>query len=191
MLIFLAMLEDEGDSGKFTELYQQYKGLAFWVAKQIIGDDYLAEDVVQEAFTRIAKNFSKISIKNDISCNKTKSFIVIVVERTAIDFYRKRKRIQQWEVYPEKWESSLFAVENPPLKEESAVYCAMKELPKKYSEILFLHYVNGLSSSEISGVLKIKDSTVRTRIARGKRELEKLLADWLVRRREEKEASGE
>lgn len=191
MLIFLAMLEDEGDSGKFTELYQRYKGLAFWVAKQIIGDDYLAEDVVQEAFTRIAKNFSKISIKNDISCNKTKSFIVIVVERTAIDFYRKRKRIQQWEVYPEKWESSLFAVENPPLKEESAVYCAMKELPKKYSEILFLHYVNGLSSYEIGSVLKIKDSTVRTRIARGKRELEKLLADWLVRRREEKEASGE
>lgn len=190
MLIFLAMLEDEGDSGKFTELYQQYKGLAFWVAKQIIGDDYLAEDVVQEAFTRIAKNFSKISIKNDISCNKTKSFIVIVVERTAIDFYRKRKRIQQWEVYPEKWESSLFAVENPPLKEESAVYCAIKELPKKYSEILFLHYVNGLSSSEIGSVLEIKDSTVRTRIARGKRELEKLLADWLVRR-EEKEASGE
>ncbi len=191
MLIFLAMLEDEGDSGKFTELYQRYKGLAFWVAKQIIGDDYLAEDVVQEAFTRIAKNFSKISIKNDISCNKTKSFIVIVVERTAIDFYRKRKRIQQWEVYPEKWESSLFAVENPPLKEESAVYCAMKELPKKYSEILFLHYVNGLSSYEISSVLKMKDSTVRTRIARGKRELEKLLADWLVRQREEKEASGE
>ena len=117
--------------------------------------------------------------------------MVIVVERSAIDFYRKRKRIQQWEVYPEKWESSLFAVENPPLKEESAVYCAMKELPKKYSEILFLHYVNGLSSYEISSVLKMKDSTVRTRIARGKRELEKLLADWLVRQREEKEASGE
>ncbi|MCH5264280.1 MAG: sigma-70 family RNA polymerase sigma factor [Lachnospiraceae bacterium] len=187
MLLFLAMLENEGDSEKFTKLYQQYKGLAFWVANQVLMDDYLSEDAVQEAFTRIARNFSKLFLKDDIFCNKTKSFIVIVVERIAIDIYRKHKRQQENEIYSEKWEETLFALGDMVPKKENYVHNAIQSLPRMYSEVLVLHYVNDMKGREIAKILGMNENTVRTRIARGKQQLEILLSDWLVREHEKKE----
>ena len=175
MLIFLSMLDDPQDARRFTKLYYHYEGLAFYVAKQILKDDSLAEDAVQEAFTRIAKNFSKISKKDPIECNKTKSFIVIIVERVTIDIYRKQKKIWQNELPSDELEKTTFVAEDLKLEEENRVYEAIRSLPKKYGEVLMLRYVNGLNTKEIAGYLGMNESTVRTNLARGKRQLEQLL----------------
>ncbi|WP_343120639.1 RNA polymerase sigma factor, partial [Clostridioides difficile] len=55
----------------------------------ILKDDHLSEDAVHNAFLRIIKNIDKI---DEVDSPRTKAFIVIIVERIAIDFYRKRKR---------------------------------------------------------------------------------------------------
>ena len=55
--IFLSLIDSDEDKAKFSNLYEQYKNLMFYIARDILKDEHLAEDAVQEAFIRIAKNF--------------------------------------------------------------------------------------------------------------------------------------
>lgn len=50
----------------------------------------------------------------------------------------------------------------------------MKCLDEKYRLVMVLYYVNGLKTTEISSVLHIPDSTVRTRLARGRSRMAEL-----------------
>lgn len=72
--IFLMMLDTEDEKSRFVQLYHQYRKLMHYEAKRILKDDHLAEDAVQEAFLRIAKNFHKVG---EIFCPQTKNFTVI------------------------------------------------------------------------------------------------------------------
>ena len=51
---------------------------------------------------------------------------------------------------------------------------ALSTLDEKYRLIIVLYYVDGLKVKEIGQLLKMEESTVRTRLARGRR----LLADY-------------
>ncbi len=88
LVLYLSLLDGE-DEGKFERLYYKYRRLMFTCAKEILKDDMLAEDAVHEAFLRLTKYMKKI---DEIECNKTFRFVVIVVESAAKDIYRKEKR---------------------------------------------------------------------------------------------------
>lgn len=59
MMVYLQMLDAGGDERSFTRLYDKYRGLMFYVARQILKNDEDAEDAVHEAFCAIAKKFFK------------------------------------------------------------------------------------------------------------------------------------
>lgn len=88
MLLYLSLLDTEEEKSKFEQLYYQYRKLMYLCAREILKDDQLAEDAVHEAFIKLTKYVKKI---NEIKCNKTKRFIVIVVESAAKDIWRKEK----------------------------------------------------------------------------------------------------
>lgn len=190
MFALLTLLDNPEDSDGFQELYWRYKKLAHWVAGRILNDSHLAEDAVQEAFTRIAKHYSKISGENPVDSNRTKNFVVVVTERAAIDIYRKRKKMLEQEVFTESMEETAYALDNNERLEDSRVYEAIHSLPKNYSEVLLLHYVNGFSCSEIADFLGMNENTVRTNLTRGKRQLEMMLSDLLVSEQPEKEGEN-
>lgn len=50
----------------------------------------------------------------------------------------------------------------------------LSSLDEKYSVILLLYYLDGLSVKEIAGVLELKENTVLTRLRRGRHLLQKL-----------------
>lgn len=89
MLIYLQMLECEEDKDKFEQIYLRYRGLMFHVAMQILQQEQDAEDVVHQAFLAVLKHLKKIS---RVECPKTRAFVVIIVERKAIDRLRERNR---------------------------------------------------------------------------------------------------
>ena len=89
MIVYLQMLETSEDNVRFESLVHTYKNLMFYVANQILNNDHDAEDAVQQAFFTILKNFEKIS---EIKCPQTRSFVVTIVERKAIDLYRSKNR---------------------------------------------------------------------------------------------------
>lgn len=176
--MYLSLVDTPEEKDKFTEIYEQYRVLMFFYARRILGDDKLAEDAVQEAFFRIAKNIKKIS---EVKCDKTKHFVVIIVESAAKDIYRKEKRNlhSSWEKLETNYCSPTeqWALENGTLTETEE---AILRLPHTYRQIFYMKYMLGYSNKEISQVLNIRQSALRMRISRGKAILAEILEEMGV-----------
>lgn len=168
---YLSIIDTDQDKEKFEKLYTQYRRLMQYVAHDILKDDYLAEDAVHTAFIKIIANLNKIG---DISCHKTKAFVVIVVENVAKGMYTKRKKHHtvsfdeiQYDITCESGEleqlMSRLSVERIATEIE-----ALSELD---SEILMLRYIQELTDKEISRLLDIKESAVRKRLERARQRL--------------------
>ena len=58
--LFLTLIEETTEKEKFEVLYYRYRDLMHYIAMAILHDEHLAEDAVQEAFFRVARNFHKV-----------------------------------------------------------------------------------------------------------------------------------
>ena len=88
-MLYLQMLPSPSEKDKFEQLYTLYRGLMFYVARRILPGEADAEDAVHNAFVRIAEHIEKIS---EPVCPKTRAFVVLIVERTAINEYNRQRR---------------------------------------------------------------------------------------------------
>ena len=160
--------EDEVRNRKFNQVYHTYRMLMYRVAYSILGNEHDAEDAVQQAFFSIFKNLEKIS---EIECPKTRSFIVIIVERKATDILRNKKRNSHLELEDEVVGIAV------PLPGDCGLADAMARLPARYREILLLLYDYGFSVDEIAQVMESTPAAIQRALTRAKdslrRELEK------------------
>lgn len=105
-MLYLQMLPSPSEKDKFEQIYTLYRGLMFYIARRILPGEADAEDAVHQAFVSIIENLKKIS---EVRCPKTRSYVVIITERKAIDILRSRSRLS-----PEEFEESTRGVELPP-----------------------------------------------------------------------------
>lgn len=166
MLIYLQMIDEPEERSKFVELYELYKGLMFYVANKLLHNEADAEDAVHQAFLSIIKNIKKIS---DVGCPQTRSLIVIIVERKAIDILRARNRAHDTE-----YEDAVGGIEFP-MPGDGGLADAISRLPARYREALFLHYVHGYSTKEIADMFGMKTGAVQKLIWRAKNSLKEIL----------------
>lgn len=164
MLIYLQMIEDEADRSKFERIYRKYRGLMLHVARRILSDPADCEDAVHQAFVSIIENLEKITA---VDCPQTRSFVVIITERKAIDIVRARKRIVQLD-------SDARGVAAPPTG-ENALTDALLRLNAQDRELLLLRYDNGYSTKELAKLLGMERATVQKRIWRAKQALQREL----------------
>ena len=167
MLIYLQMLESEDDRVRFEQIYMTYSGLMFCAAKRILKSDANAEDAVHEAFLSIAKNLEKIS---DIHCPKTRAYIVIIVERKALDIIRKRKH----EVL--SYDDAAAGIEITP-PGDNGLADAMAKLNPRYRQVLLLRYDNGYTAKEIAKMFGMTPAAVEKLLWRAKTALQKQLSE--------------
>ena len=162
MLIYLQAIESEEERSKFEQLYFQYRGLMYHVAMRILNNPHSAEDAVHLAFLSIIENLKKIS---EVKCPKTRSYIVIIVERKAIDMIRANSKILDID-----FEDTIAGIPIP-LPGDSRVADAMAVLPARYREILLLHYDNGFNTKEIAMMLSMKRGSAQKLLWRAKESL--------------------
>lgn len=62
-------------------------------------------------------------------------------------------------------------------KEESEVLRAVHSLPTKYREVIYLFYFEGYHTDEIAGILKKKDTTIRSLLSRARKKLKTTLKE--------------
>lgn len=167
------MIESDEDRSKLEIIYQEYKNLMLHVANGILGDQTDSEDVVHQSFLKLIKVLHKIE---EPKCHKTRALVVTIVERTAIDLYRRR---QKNNVIP-------FDEESVPIPAASAIEgiqtrldfsAAMAALPARYRQVLLLRYDDGFTCREIAGLLSMTEQNVRKTIQRAKERLAELLEE--------------
>ena len=171
MLVFTQMLETADERLKIEEIFHTYGNLMFHVANKILNNDHDAEDTVQQALFAVYQNLEKFS---EIRCPQSRSFIVTIVERKAIDIYRAKQRNA---VVP--FEEEFINVPAPSVVDAAAertdLAKAMAMLPTRYRELLFLKFDNGYSEREIAVMCSMTEANVKKTIQRAKKKLESIL----------------
>ena len=169
--LYLTLIDTEEDKLRFTDLYERYRHLMFYVAQDMLKDEHLAEDAVQEAFLRIAKNFHKVG---EINCPRTRNFSVIIVRNTAITIADKRNSLVDLNTHTENdvftGAEDVFETVSGKLLTEGIL-----ELPEIYRDPLYLHHIYGYTLSEVSGLMNIPVETAKKRVQRARGMLKKWL----------------
>lgn len=168
--LFLTLIDGDMEQAKFIDLYNNYKNLVFYVANKILDDYYLAEDAVQEAFIRIAKNFHKI---HDVSCPETRKFVVIVTKNTSLTMAKNSPIVDAY-TYSDK---DFAPVSDDPFEFVSTKLLIenILKLPEEHIDILYLYHLFGYSFNEISTLLSLPMETVKKRTPRARHALKELL----------------
>ena len=135
LCMLMAMVDSPEDKRKVEKLYEMYNSLMYSVAYGVLNHVQDAEDAVARSWEKIIGHLEKI---NKIDCHETRSFIVIVTERAAIDLYRKNKKRVHRYVSLADYESSPFFSTRDKALENVELYETMRNLPKQYSEVLIL-----------------------------------------------------
>lgn len=175
MLIFGIIIDDEFTRHKIEELYRLYRKLLFYTAYSILKDYHEAEDVVHSAIIKICNHLDKLE---DIKCNKTKAFLVIIVRNIAINVYNKKKRISHLATEGLiDIDDSYINPEEYMLKLENAEWIAGKLalLNSEYADILVLRYTYQLSFEEIAYLLNTSEGNVRVKLHRARKALHKIM----------------
>lgn len=159
------MIDKNEDKRKFVVLYEQYRYLMMQVAYNVLFDYYFAEDAVQNAFIKIAKNMDKI---NEVDSRETKRYLITITKNAAIDIYRKRSIKMKKEIFVDELGENEKPITYMETDMDNGVLDILKNLPIKYRDVFLLKYSSNLENKEIAELLKISEGSVRQRIARGK-----------------------
>ena len=83
----LAILQTDEQRNTLSDFYQTYKNRFYAIAYSKLHDRNLAEDAVQEAFSRIA---SKPETFFSLSHNKMIAYTDVIIRNVSVDMFRNR-----------------------------------------------------------------------------------------------------
>ncbi len=187
LMLDLAPIPDEqlvarvagGDAAALEALYERYVRQCFGLALRLVTDPALAEEVVQEVFTKLWSSPGSFSAHKGAFV----SWLLSLVHHRCIDELRRRHRT---EVALDNDEpSSILNTEPDPqpdpseqvwvAEQQKAVRQALSQLPDNQRTLLELAYFGGLSQSQIAERLGQPLGTVKTRMRAGLQGLRALL----------------
>lgn len=159
LAICLAMLETEQDQRRFIKLYNAYEKKVYPTALRFLGNPTQAEDAAQQTWVRLLRSWDRVCA---LSWSQTGGYVATVAKNAALDVLRTEGQV---EPLPENWD--------PPAREErqeeyAYLVSLIRALPEHYRRVLELKCVQELSNREIARRLKLKESTVASRIMRGR-----------------------
>ncbi len=174
--LYLALIDEEWDLIRFEEAYYEYKGLLHYIAKKILQDEHRAEDAVQEAFLRIAKNFHKVG---NIKTTSTKNFFILITRRVCLNLLEREEKFST----ATEEEISLFENSYTPgslpdsFAGEAELIRQILSLPESMRSVLYLQAVYGFNAKETANLLGISVGAVWKRTSRARAILKKELEE--------------
>lgn len=160
-------MDKEKQYQRFDEIYRLYSKAIYRFVYFKVSDFETAKDLTADTFLRFWK-----SMKNGGEIRNNKAFLFFIARGLVIDYYRKKKHINQVSLEAEEIDERLFSIDENTekkieIKEEiNEVYQKLKEIKEEYREVIILHYIEDLEISQISTVLNKKENAVRVLLHR-------------------------
>ena len=161
----LAIYETQAEKDHASALFEAHHKAMFFEARQVLNSHEDAEDAVQEAFIIIHGHLNKLE---DITCHKTRSFVVIVAKNIARNMIRKRKRATLVSLDEMPYELPSEGDEVFEGIEVEAILSAIHDLPELAREVLLMKYRHHCTDKELADIMGIRYDTAHKRIERAR-----------------------
>ena len=177
----LVRLAQKGDTDAFEQLVEMHSDRIYSIALRMVGNPTDAEDLAQEAFVRIWRGLEGFNMDSKFS-----TWAYRLTTNVCIDYLRKEKKNNNVSLFTEDDEGEEAELQIPDeryspqrqMEQEElrqSVDRAMNSLDPQYRQILALRELGGLSYDEIARQLDLKEGTVKSRIARAREHMRRLL----------------
>lgn len=144
----------------YEEIVKRYKKLVFVIAKSIVSDYQLAEDISQDTFISAFMNLAKLSDKSKLS-----SWLCQITRHKAINYINRTKQEYMYENLETIPDGNNIPLEILIKKEEQEqILEAIDILSPKLKDVLILHYFSNYKVEKIANVLSIPIGTVKRRL---------------------------
>jgi RNA polymerase sigma-70 factor (ECF subfamily) len=170
----LVLLAKEGNRAAFRSLVELHMRKAYDIAFGVVNNHADAEDIVQETFVRVHRSIG--SFRGDSQFGTWLYRIVMNLALNRATAVRSRARFE----VPIAHEAVLHQAQakTMPVEDDlqSHIERAVHELPTLQRAVVILRHLNGLSTRQVSGILKCSEGTVKTHLHRGMKKMKTLLA---------------
>ena len=166
--ILLMAIDNEEDRRKIVTIYEEYRSLMLYTANKVLSDYALAEDAVSESIEKLIRNMHKVG---EVSCYKTRAFIVIIVRNTALNILKKNSRMVCSDIEEEEVADPAPGVADTVVDMESfdRIVAIIRALPDTYRDAAVLSIVHERSHDEIAEILGISYDTAKMRVSGAKK----------------------
>jgi RNA polymerase sigma-70 factor (ECF subfamily) len=165
-----------GDAAALEALYGRYGRACYGLARRILTDEQLAQDVVQEVFLAVWRDAGRF----DASRGGFSTWLLSMTHHKAVDSVRREENLRKRRTSADVLETT----ESEAPKVDDAVWSlvrrervreALKGLPGPQREALALAYFGGYTQREIAGLTATPLGTVKTRMLAGMRRMKESL----------------
>jgi RNA polymerase sigma-70 factor (ECF subfamily) len=151
-----------GDEAALADAYRRYGHLVYSVARRVLRDEPMAEDVTQEVFTYLWEHPERF----DPARGSLKAWVGLLAHRRSVDRVRaetRRTRSEARTIEPD-------AAQPAPEQEVDAewmctrVRMAVDSLPPEQRQVLVCAYYGGRTYRQVAEELTIPEGTAKSRI---------------------------
>jgi RNA polymerase sigma-70 factor (ECF subfamily) len=180
----LAALLARGDEQALALLYDRYGRVAYSLARRIVRDGALAEDVVQEAFMTLWRGSRDYRPERA----SVKAYLLMIVHRRAVDIVRReeRRRTEALDTDTRTEDVDTTSDEVWAGLEAGRVREALAQLTDEQRELVVLAYFEGFTQAELASRLGLPLGTVKSRTFAGMEKLRSILEredQWIASKR--------
>jgi len=174
----LALAVGDGSDGALSEIFRRYSSQVLGLARRVLRDPSIAEEVVQDVFLKFWREPDRF----DSSRGNLRSFLLAMTHHRSVDLIRSEsaRRIR------EERDARLAAETGPDIEEEvwqmaqaQKVQFALAGLPEGERNVIELAYYGGLTYREVASRLGLPEGTVKSRIRAGLKRLALMLEEKL------------
>ena len=179
-------LSPEERTRLFEEQVLPFLDRLYAAAVRYTRDPVAAEDLLQEAMAKAYSAFHQYQQGTNL-----KAWLYRILHNTYISQYRKKQRRPQEDLQDELEDFSLYkAVGGTARSAEAEVFesitddevkQALADLPDTFRMAVYLADVEGFPYKEIAEIMDTPIGTVMSRLHRGRKQLQKSLADYAAR----------
>jgi len=167
----------DGEPRARHELYSRYAAMSMAVAMRYVADSNVARDVLQDSFLKVFTCIGGFEYRGE---GTLKAWVMRIVANVSLDYLRSQSRSLFTDKVPEDLPDDT-SDEEPDigLLPPGVLQQMVKQLPPGYRAVLNLFVFEQQSHREIARQLGISENSSATQFLRAKRQLAKMIREYL------------
>jgi RNA polymerase sigma-70 factor (ECF subfamily) len=161
-----------GDQAAMQALYARHSVRVYRFLVRLVGDVMVAEDLVSDVFFDVWQQAGRFEARSSVS-----TWLLSIARNKAFSTFRKRRDVELDMTWAGSIEDEADTPETVAQKasKSAVLQRCLRELSLDHREVIDLVYYHERSVAEVSEILGIPESTVKTRMFYARKRLSELL----------------